>query len=55
MAFKRAYDLIYHITEEYKVDTNKESILKEPVTQFCLDGMADNVRAYGAKNWVCKV
>ena len=49
LAFKRAYDLIYHITEEYKVDSNEKAVLKDSVSQYCLDGMSENLRAHGAK------
>ena len=49
MSFKRAYDLIYHITEAYKVDATEQTVLKESVSQYCLDGMSDDLRAHGAK------
>ena len=49
MSFKRVYDLIYHITEEYKVDATEQTVLKESVSQYCLDGMSDDLRAHGAK------
>ena len=50
ISFKYAYDLIYHIIEAYKVAPNEKIILKESVSQFCLDGMLDDLRAHGAKN-----
>ena len=49
LAFKRAYDLIYHITEAYKLDPNERTVLKDSVSQFCLDGMSDDLKAHGAK------
>ena len=52
LKFKCTYDLIYHITEAYKVNPNERNVLKDSASQFCLDGMSDDLGAHGAKNWV---
>ena len=47
--FSRAYELLYHITQSYKVDAEERKTVNDSISQYCLDNMAPDVKAHGPK------
>ena len=48
--FSRVYELLYLITQNYKVDGEEKKKVNDSISQFCLGNMAPDVKAHGPKS-----